>query len=87
MQNTNHSLSSEAVKALSPLPISQMGADDENDFPAIDPYQEFFDYLVAQGTAVSEAWDRVWENPRRSAQIGMKLAAYRIEPGIDYALS
>lgn len=68
-------------------PFAGQKAQIENDFPAIDPYQEFFNYLVAQGTGESEAWDMVWENPRRAAQIGMKLAAYRIEPNMEYALA
>ena len=60
---------------------------EQEDFAAIDPYQEYFDYLVDQGTQTGDAWDQVWENPRRSAQIGMKLAAYRIEPGMALTLA
>ncbi len=67
-------------------PFSYSGAK-KKEFAAIDPYQEFFDYLVTQGKATAEAWDMVWENPRRSAQIGMKLAAHRIEPNTGFALA
>jgi len=69
-----------------PLPIpSEEIEDDEID--GVDPYQEMFNYLIAKGIQAAEAWDKVWENPSRSAEIGWKLALNRNSLAGDLALA
>ena len=69
-------------------PIAPVRAEPaELDFDGIDPYQEYFDYLVKEGAAPGPAWDMVWDNPARAMQIGWKLAAHRVETAYQYALA
>lgn len=46
----------------------------EEEEEGIDPYQEFFNHLTAQGATATEAWDMIWENPGRANMIGTALA-------------
>lgn len=51
--------------------------EEDYEVESIDPFQEYYDYLIAAGTALSDAWDKVWENPGRSFELGSKLAMSR----------
>lgn len=60
-------------KAIAP----RQPVEEDYDVESIDPFQEYYEYLVAAGTALADAWDKVWENPGYSFEIGSKLAMSR----------
>jgi hypothetical protein len=45
-----------------------------------DPFQRYFDHLIAQGLDTESAWDHVWKDPALSAERGFALIVPQGEP-------